>query len=395
MLLSACKSDKQTPAADASANAPLQVATFNAGLLDAVGYVPQRLPLVKDALAGLDVELLCVQEFWQKAHWDALVQAEADKLPHVLRIADHPGVAGKCTPDEFNPVQTCAQAKCNNVAASDLVACTSTECAAPVAELSSSCISCLLDNASSGDFDAIAAACVGGGGAASDAGVLTPDKRAYFLGGSFGIGLLSAYPLLKTETKELDSSTERRGIMYAQLEHPRLGTLHVFCTHLAAVENGVKYEGSYGDWEGENAAHMKALRDWAKEKAGDGGKVLLLGDLNSGPAGKNIAPSVADDYALLPAAGFKDLFLSSDNAACTFCKDNPLVDPTDAAADADIDHIMTRGLDVKSSAMRMFTEPVEINVSMHDADAGTSDAGTKKETVRLSDHYALHASIGE
>lgn len=379
--------------ADAGA-AALTAVTFNAGLLDSVGYVEERAPHVVTALGGLEADLVCAQELWQKEHWDAVVEASQAKRPHVLRFEARPGVSGKCTPDEFAPLRACAAASCSDVGASGLTACTTEQCGDEVAALSSACIGCLLDNVSSGDFDAIAAACVGATGS-SDGGAPPPDERAYLVGGSYGTGLLSALPFVETDKKELDASTNRRGILYAEIDVPKLGMVHVFCSHLAPILKDVKYEGSYGSWEAENAAHVKTLIEWADEKAGADGQVLLLGDFNTGPSGEGIRPSVPDSYAQLPDAGFGDPFLSGPNAACTFCSDNPLVSPDDAAADADIDHIMPRGLsdEVSATANRIFDSGLEITtrVPAGGQDGGTGDAGTISVTkqVSLSDHYGV------
>ncbi|HVU05489.1 MAG TPA: endonuclease/exonuclease/phosphatase family protein [Polyangiaceae bacterium] len=389
-----CASDasKVHGASDGGAGA-LRVATYNAGLLDSVGYVSERLPLVTEGLSNLDADVLCVQEFWREEHWDGLVAANESTRSNVLHLDPRPGVTGKCSPDEFLPLRSCAATRCSGAGPSDLVSCTTTECPAEVAALSGTCITCLLDNATSGDLDVIAAQCLGtaNGG---DAGAISPDERAYLVGGSFGIGLLSRFPFLETGHLELDSSTNRRAILYAKLDAPSLGDPSVFCTHLAPIEHGVKYEGSYGSWEGENHAHVKALIDWVDDEQGATGPVLVLGDLNTGPAGTAIAPSVPDDYALLPAAGFADPFLGGPSAACTFCVENPLVDPTDAAADADIDHILTRRVAAVPSVDRLFTDPVTVTVGGV-GDGGAGDAGSGRERqIRRSDHYGLLATFG-
>jgi len=383
-------------APDGGTAGALRVATYNAGLLDSVGYVPERLPLVTKALADLDVDIQCVQEFWAQDHWDGLVAASRSERPNVLRLDPRPGVSGKCSPDEFLPLRACAEAHCGSAGASDLVPCTTTECPAQVAALSGTCINCLLDNASSGDLDVISARCLGTERSA-EGGAVPPDERAYLAGGSYGIGLLSKLPFVDTDHLELDSSTNRRAILYAQVDTPTLGSLSVFCTHLAPIENGVKYEGSYGSWEAENQAHVRALIDWVSEKQSKGGHVLVLGDLNTGPKGKDIAPSVPDDYALLPAAGFDDPFLRGPNAACTFCVENPLVSPTDAAADADIDHVLTRGTALDATVERIFTETVTIATQgpATAGDGGPTDAGKRQvqKQIRLSDHYGLRAVL--
>ena len=385
-------------APDSGTVGKLRVATYNAGLIDPVGYVPERLPLATKALADLDVDVLCVQEVWAEEHLDGLVAANQGKRPNVLRLEPRPGASGNCSPDEFLPLRSCAEAHCASAGPDSLVSCTTAECPDQVGVLSGTCISCLLDNAATGDFDAISTACLGTGNDA-DGGAVPPDERAYLEGGSFGIGLLSKLPFIETDKLELDASTNRRAILYAKVNVPSFGPLGLFCTHLGPIENDVKYEGSYGSWEAENAAHVKVLIDWVAEKQSAGGQVLVLGDLNTGPAGQAIAPSVPDNYALFPAAGFVDPFLSGPNAACTYCVENPLVIPTDAAADADIDHILTRGTTATATVQRLFTAPITITVQGPGAagDGGAGDSGktnTQRE-IRLSDHYGLEGTLVE
>ena len=67
-------------------NAVLRIATFNAGLLDTVGWVPERRPLVNEAVAALDADVVCMQEVWQDADWDALVESNEDVRAHVEQI---------------------------------------------------------------------------------------------------------------------------------------------------------------------------------------------------------------------------------------------------------------------------------------------------------------------
>lgn len=375
----------RTTASDAGAG--LSVATFNLGLLNSVGFVPERAPLAIDATAKLAADLFCVQEVWEQANWDALAAAHHDKRPYSLHLAPNPGAVGMCSPDDFNPLQACAQQACAQAA--NLVTCVTEHCGSIVATLATSCTGCLVQHAASGDFDAIRAACVG---AVSDAG--TPE-RSYVSGGSYGIGLLSAQPFAASDQKLLDASTVRRAILYGRLDDTPVGTVHVFCTHLTAILTGLKYEGSYGDFAGENAAHVQTLIDWVHEKAGEGAQVLVLGDLNTGPASGAIAGSVPENYAKLPQAGFADPFLTGPQAACTFCKDNPLVLSDDPAANATIDHILTRGISKPVSVSRVFDTLVEIDVPSTGQDAGAIDGGltTQKRTVGLSDHYGLHGFV--
>lgn len=364
---------------DGGAGKRLTAATYNLGLLDSVGFVSQRAPLAIEAAAKLDADVLCVQEVWDQAHWDALATANEKQRPHTLRLAPDPGAVAKCTLEQFDPLQSCAEPACGD--SSDLVTCVLAECGAQVGQLSTGCIDCLLENAPSGDFPAIRAACAPGDGGG---GELAPEDRSYVSGGSYGIGLLSAKAFAETDERLLDASTVRRAILYGRLDDTPVGTVHVFCTHLTAILSGLQYEGSYDGWEAENAAHVQALIAWAEEKAGADGKLLLLGDLNTGPEAADIVASVPENYALLPAAGFDNAFLSDPDAACTFCTSNPLVMSEDTGAGALIDHILTRGIDEPVAIERVLDELVTIDAS-----------ASEEREVGLSDHFGLRATIGK
>jgi endonuclease/exonuclease/phosphatase family metal-dependent hydrolase len=383
--------DSGTPDAGGDSGPPpmnevLRIATFNAGLLDTVGWVPERRPLVNDAIAELAADVLCVQEVWLDEDWDALVEANDGVRDHVERIEPLPGVPGLCTPEEFQPLRACSELMCPDAGPSDLSTCTISMCEPEVLALSGACGACLIDNGATGDLDMIEAACLGSGGGSD--GPVAPEDRSYFLGGAFGIGLLSKLPLNDVDTIVLDSSTSRRGIIYASIDVPELGEIGLFCTHLSAVLNGVRYEGSFDDWEGENTAHVAALLEWVDEKTDDGDKVVVLGDLNTGPAvsSKDIVAEVPESYAQLPEADYEDPFLDGPNADCTFCSSNPLVHEEDTGVGGLIDHIMVRGFDTEITADRILDGllPVE-----SDADSGVPDE------LPLSDHYGVEAIFFE
>lgn len=387
----ACTSDGGT--SDGESPLPFEVVTYNAGLLAAVGHVEQRLPRVMEALAAVEADLLCVQEVWEREHWSQLVEANAQRRPHVSRIPDDPGVVGQCSPDEFNPLEACAADACASAPA--LVPCVVAECPGPVAALGGACVQCLLEHASDGSFEAIRRACVGKA-EADDGGVPSPEERSYVSGGSYGIGLLSSLPLAAHDQRKLDSSTVRRAILYARLDDTPIGAVHVFCTHLGAILPGVKYEGSYGSWAGENARHSEDLIAFVSQKASEGEPVLILGDLNNGPQGEDIAASEPASYAKFPAAGFADPFLDGPTAACTFCVDNPLVNPRDEGAQAALDHILIRGPVGEVTVERIFDQLIDIDavVAERDGGAGGPDAGASTTLrVGLSDHYGLRGSF--
>jgi endonuclease/exonuclease/phosphatase family metal-dependent hydrolase len=228
-------------------------------------------------------------------------------------------------------------------------------------------------------------ACLGAGTPEEDL-PLPPEERSYLLGGAFGIGLLSSLPLMEVDEKVLDSSTTRRGILYAKVDAPELGEIAVFCTHLSAVLNEVRYEGSFETWEGENTAQLTELIAWVDEKTDDGDKVVMLGDLNTSPdvPADDIEGEVPDSYAQIPEAGFDNSFLDGASATCTFCSSNPLVRGDDTGVGSAIDHIVTRGITTEVTAERILDDVFSVT--------DEQDGGIPGE-LPLSDHYGVRATF--
>lgn len=162
----------------------------------------------------------------------------------------------------------------------------------------------------------------------------------------------------------------------------------VFCTHLSAVLNEVRYEGSFGDWEGENTAQLLEMLEWVDEKSEDGAQLVVLGDLNTGPAvsSEDIVAEVPESYAQLDDFDYEDPYLDGPEPDCTFCSSNPLVHGDDTGVGGMIDHIMVRGFDTAVSIELIFDGllPVE-------GDAGVDAPGE----LPLSDHYGLEATFFE
>jgi hypothetical protein len=118
------------------------------------------------------------------------------------------------------------------------------------------------------------------------------------------------------------------------------------------------------------------------EKTDENDRVIILGDLNTGPAVGDIAAEEAANFALLTNAGFESPFLEdAELADCTFCASNPLV--SDTAASVAIDHLLIRGLDADGTARRFLTEPVDIDVD------------GVPTTVAFSDHFGVRATLFE
>lgn len=117
-------------------------------------------------------------------------------------------------------------------------------------------------------------------------------------GGSFGLGMLSRYPITDSELVPLRTdplqpragyTREPRGMLVASIAAPG-GPLAIINTHLDASREG--------DWRRQEVAHLLAVTD---SLVGSGMRVILGGDLNARPSSAELQP--------LSAAGLRDSWL--------------------------------------------------------------------------------------
>jgi endonuclease/exonuclease/phosphatase family metal-dependent hydrolase len=356
------------PACVESQHRPLRVTTFNAALApDVAPYVAERKPLVIQSLArqAKQVDALCVQEFWRDSDFGELQTRVADDLPVALRPAPRPGT-GSCTLDELITLGQCLGTNCPAAAGAELVGCAQAYCAREVGSLSGGCLGCIMNN-----LDADLSVCAGEGGQG--------DPAIY--GGSFDVGLLTRLPVLAFETtKELDSYFVRMGVLYAELVAPDGKPVHAFCTHLGSPLDIVPYAGKHESWHQEHLVQVRQLRAYISEKAQAGERVIVMGDMNTGPDGRGLLGDWSDNYAELVGNDLTDAYYEQRNADCTWCPDNVFVD--DASPGKLIDHILIRGFrPARAHVTRVFDQSVELTV------------GTESFAAHLSDHYGLRGTL--
>jgi endonuclease/exonuclease/phosphatase family metal-dependent hydrolase len=346
----------------------LRLATFNTGLAPNFElYVAERTPKVIRALAAQarQVDALCVQEVWLESDFAKLQSAVAKQLPTVLRHAPRPGT-GTCTMDELNTLGQCLGTKCPTATGIEQVACAQAYCVAEVASLSGGCLGCIWNSIGT-DFSG----CVGAGGEG--------DPAIY--GGSFEVGLLTRLPVLASETsKELDSYFTRAGVLYAKLAAPDGRPVHTFCTHLGSPLDIVPYVGKYASWKDEQLVQIQQLRAYINEKAGPGERVVVMGDLNTGPDGRGMLGDWSDNYVALVGNDLIDPYFEQRHMDCSYCPDNAFVD--DASPKKLIDHVLIRGISpAKVHVSRILDQIIQIG------------SGSEAFTSNLSDHYGLRATI--
>ncbi|MEM6787217.1 MAG: endonuclease/exonuclease/phosphatase family protein [Myxococcota bacterium] len=360
----ACASDddEETPTVDVTA------VTYNLGL--AVGFVPAaeaRTDVTPQEMASLGADILCLQEVWLPDQV-AAVQAATTAYPTQIYAEADPGVMGPaaCTDADTQPLLDCAVgAGCDQVCSDDLVSCVLDACLAEFGALPPECSTCVQANVGKSLPD-IEASC-------------ESASTEFAFGGSFGLGLLSRYPVTEQDELVFDSTTNRRATLYALLDTPH-GPVHTFCTHLTAVFDTIPYPRATGSWEEEQAAQVAALLEFVDEKAGSDGQVLVLGDMNTGPAGPGYVAEAPDNYAPFLVAGLTNPYVDTPGHTCTFCEDNPLLGNDDDESVV-IDHVFLRNLEGATTASRVLDGEIQVEVC---DETGPS---------ALSDHYGVSVTI--
>ncbi len=357
--------------ATAPAAATLRLTTWNAGLADGfVPYTPERRPLAIAAIAAIDADVVCLQEVWQDADVDAVIDGAAATFPHTYHVATNDdasvGLPPACTPGEAGPLKVCVEAGCS--AAPDLADCALSKCGPEFQATSLGCQTCMAANIAL-TIPEIFQACALG-------------SSQFTFAGRNGLILLSRTPLKQPTMTVLESFLVKRAVISAQVDTPA-GALPVLCTHLSAGLAQVKYAGKAASWEAEQAEQVVAVRALVASVADADGRAVVMGDTNSGPA---IAPDIDGEaeanYVQLVGSDLVDPWVAQADRTCTWCADNPLTGyPKGGTL---IDHVLLRGgakLATNATATRILDGPIEVE---HDG---------AKVTVRLSDHYGVSVTV--
>ncbi len=367
--------------------ATFEMVTWNAGLARGfVDYAIERSPEVAEAISEITAQIVAVQEVWNPEDVKTLVEATSDTHPHSFfldpqpQLSDHEqaradaaGSTGPpCPTDEALPLEDCARQNCDGVSDDQLSDCVLQSCGSEFAATCPECQTCLAANIG-GSLDEILAACAGGEGGGS-----------FAYDGAFGIGFISAEPFIEQDSLVLESSLNRRGVLYVQIDDPVLGTVDMFNTHLSANldlgDSPVPYPGE-GSWAEEQAAQIEAIEEWIDQRTSEDRVAILAGDMNTSPEGENHSAETPDNYGLLVSSGgWDDPYVDAPDAECTYCNENLLVGGEGRSGPL-LDHILIRNFDGEVTTQRVFTDPIDIDV----------DGQT--ETTSLSDHYGVQAIL--
>ena len=100
-------------------------------------------------------------------------------------------------------------------------------------------------------------------------------KNINYKGGYYGIGLLSKYPIIRSERVLLpnDGHTEQRGMLVADIEMPDHTILTFVCTHLEVKSSEMRVE------------QVKFINKYLRKIKN---QVILCGDMNSEPDSKEM-----------------------------------------------------------------------------------------------------------
>lgn len=309
---------------------PFTVSTYNAGL--AVAFVPaanERAPDTAQAVAALETDLVCLQEVWLPEHV-ALFDEAAKKAGFEHRYfpdpqqEDMPSPA--CAAGELDDLITCMDVDCGSVCDDELVDCLFASCPLEFLTLGKTCNRCVQAHVGTATPAEVADECNNGG-------------IEYAYGGSFGTGILSKYPF-EVEEIVLASTTNRRGLLHATVEGPE-GPIDTYCTHLTAGLSLIPYPRDEGSWESEQGDQVALLAGLLADAPDP---VMVLGDLNNGPATNDADAEFEAHFQMLLDEGMKAPYVDLDGS-CTFCPENALSSVDSSETGELIDHILIRGFD--------------------------------------------------
>lgn len=358
-------------------------ATYNVGLARGfVDYATDRMNPVADAVSETEADAICLQEVWlaedEPGEWteeqiDAITEASSDTYPNsyyeITEPDDDSDEEPACSQSESEPLRICVEQNCADIEDDQLSRCALDHCGDEFNDTSSECQTCIASNLGK-SLDGILLACRGG-------------SSSHTSNGHNGLLLMSKHELVETELLRMESTVAQRAALHAVVDIPDFGEVDLYCTHLAARLSALDYPGTgYESYEAEQAAQIETVLEWIVESR-TGERVVLMGDMNTGPAVGGLDAELPDNYQKFVDAGMRNPYLETDSPDCTFCDANTLIQES---SDKAIDHVMfdfeeeTEALNI-SQTERILDETLEIETS----------EGT--QTLHLSDHYGVRTTI--
>jgi endonuclease/exonuclease/phosphatase family metal-dependent hydrolase len=348
-------------------------ATFNAGL--AYGYVlyaEERQPLIGTGVAGVEADVVCMQEVWLPEDMDDLLSAASSTFPYSYweNTYDPEANTGPaaCIESETADLLACVNANCLD--APSLSDCVLANCPTEFGTLASAnpdCVNCLVANLSH-TVEEIFDTC-------------HSESKEFLYEAANGVAILSRWELRDTAHLVMDSTFNKRLVLFARTENDAGESVALFCTHLTPEFDGVPYTGDLGSWQEEQAHQIGQIMTFIDEQAQEGEMIVFMADTNNGPELPSIDADLPENYALITDAGFVDPYAEAESPLCTYCAENPL--NVDMTRNAYIDHVF-----FKNPPSSATYEPFRIidGVLTLETDDGTLD-------VRHSDHYGSAVTV--
>jgi endonuclease/exonuclease/phosphatase family metal-dependent hydrolase len=342
--------------------------TFNTALgVGLAPYTAERREALAEIIPDLGIDLICLQEVWTYDDVVWFKETLAEPYPHVFFAVEQtdPGSL-RCTSSEADMLSSCLDENCTGLSDAALVLCAVDACAQVFTEISADCQECIIANQTL-SLDILILSCG------------SEDAKTYK--DQNGLMILSKYPFENTGMLAFDSALGDRGVLRVRIAPSEAAGIDVYCTHLAASIGESLYQGEYGSWEEERYMQAGLLLDWVEEQSRDVADVLVLGDLNCGPATADVEAEDKDTFMLFSDSGFTSPYLELGNTQCSWCADNTLVD--DDSNDVILDHVLQRtsASTPLVDAGRSLTQPVEV------------EAAGEIITIHLSDHYGIFAKM--
>jgi endonuclease/exonuclease/phosphatase family metal-dependent hydrolase len=355
----------------------LTVATYNTGLADMFDVQAEgRLKTMIESLKALDVDILCLQEIYDKKIRERFLTHLGPKFSDYFHssLSNVSFKSPACSLRDLldpNGAFYCRFKNCLRMRGTTLRTCLEKNCDSFFKSLKSYNAHCAQAQIVQEDVNILEAFIRLG----------NPffGVNKFVKAGGDGLLLFSKRPILsKTALDFTEISTYRRkgGLMVeVSLGQKRL---NLICSHLSSNrEVEASYGGILESWERENAIQLKKLSLRIPENL----PIILLGNLGCSRSFKkgNIQANLSDNCAPLDR---KDMIepVYQWIPECTFCPYNNLM-KFKAAGGLILDHILIKKLKVKEMAL-ILDDSMEIN-------PGSKDL----ELTFLSDHFGLKATL--
>jgi len=364
LMLSGCDGE-----ADANQGPPkISFVTFNTALIAQTENLTQRLDAIVNDIPNTNADVVCLQELWEPEQLKEVASKLRGTFPYSHWSVSAGEVIAGCDAKESDSLLGCLATACSNAASTGMTKCAVANCANAFTQVSTACQNCVMNH------QTLAPSEIG-----TECALSSVNTTAYQ--DQSGILLLSKYPLKSKDYLRLESSFGDRGVLAASIESKALSSTDVYCTHLVATQTDIDYPGTHGSWSGERAVQIDALTQFIKGKRSNDDSVVLMGDLNCGPEGNDVAGEDPDGFARLIDSGLSADYVTKKSFECTFCADNPLV--PSSSPSLMLDHVLFSNLpkNLSQNAQRIFGRPITIQVD-----------GKPVETMH-SDHYGFELTL--